>query len=95
MKCSHSMSPPLDVVRARLLSRSTVLDVEGEDFLRAGGGLVQQSSQVPLPDGDVLAAEQPLQEGLADGLDAVGFLRASLQAGAEVDLQSACGGSTR
>ena len=59
-----------------------VLDVEGEDFLRAGGGLVQQPPQALLPDGDVLAAEQPLKGGVGDGLGAVGFLRAPLQAGA-------------
>ncbi len=72
-----------------LVVQVEVLDVEGEDFLRAGGGLIQQPPQALLPDGDVLAAEQPLQRGVGDGLGAVGSLWAPFQAGAQVDLQPA------
>jgi len=64
-----------------LVVQVDVLHVEGEDFLRAGGGLIQQPPQALLPDGDVLAAEQPLQRGVGDGLGAVGLLRAPIQAG--------------
>jgi len=56
-----------------LVVQVDVLDVEGEDFLRAGGGFIQQPPQALLPDGDILATEQPLQRGVGDGLGAVGF----------------------
>jgi len=51
-----------------LVLQVQVADVGGQDFLGAGGRLIEQPPQALLPDADVGAPEQPLERRLGDAL---------------------------
>ena len=76
---TYSIAPPLEVTRATPELQVEVLDVEGEDLLGAGGGLVEHPPQDPLAQAVPVVGEQLLQAGAGDGPIAAAGGLAALQ----------------
>ena len=74
------MSPPLERIGARRLSRSSLLDVEREDLAGSGGGLVEHAPQRLLTQRQITARELALDCGLRQILRGVDVFLASLAA---------------
>ncbi|GAA3421956.1 hypothetical protein GCM10018952_70380 [Streptosporangium vulgare] len=55
-----------------------VFDVEGQEFLGAGGGLIQHSPQDPLAQTVLVVGEQLVQAGAGDGAVAAASALAAL-----------------
>jgi hypothetical protein len=64
-----------------------VLDVEAQDLVGAGGGLVEQPPQGAFAQVDVAALPQPLEARERDAADVVVLLGAALQIDVAVDLE--------
>jgi hypothetical protein len=86
-KNSRSTSPPFERVRARLAGIVEVLDVEAQDLVGAGGGLVEQPPEGAFAQVDVAALPAQLEARERDAAGVVVLLGAALQIDVAVDLE--------